>query len=111
LDATALRRENGRRARATERRKTETTPAPQWDTDRFVSEFLSTDPKTRAAVLEKAEKAGLSQRRAETLLQRAIEVRKAHPWKFASNTPVRYATTEQPLIDMPVPAQQRRRRQ
>jgi hypothetical protein len=52
--------------------------------------------------LEAAEKAGLSERRAEELLKRAVETGRAFPWKFASNQPVRYATVAQPLIDMPV---------
>lgn len=108
LDPTALRRESSRRTKAAERQP-DAPPAPVWDTDRFVSEFIAPDPRTRATVLEAAEKAGLSVRRAETLLRRAVEVRKAHAWKFASNQPVRYATVEQPLIDMPVPDGKKKR--
>lgn len=73
-----------------------------WDTDTFVSKLIAAEPRTRAAILEAAEKAGLSERRAETLLKRAEDNRQAYRWQFASNEPVKYATVQQPLLDVPV---------
>jgi hypothetical protein len=60
--------------------------------------------------LEAAEKAGLSERRAETLLKRAHETGQAYRWEFASNKPMKYATVPQPLLDVSPKAKKGRRR-
>ena len=101
LDPADLRPERPRR-KPKEEPKPPAPAEPQWDTERLVRTFITTDPRPRAVILEAAEKAGLSERRAETLLKRAVESGRAFPWQFASNQPVRYATVAQPLIDMPV---------
>jgi hypothetical protein len=109
LDPADLRPDRPRR-----KAKTDAEPAPPpeppWDAERFVARFITPEARPKAAILEAAEKAGLSERRAETLLKRATETGRAFPWKFASNQPVRYATVQQPLIDMPVPATRKKRR-
>jgi hypothetical protein len=101
LDPTDLRPERPRR-KPKEESKLPAPAQPQWDTEKFVGAFITADARPRAVILEVAEKAGLSERRAEALLKRAVEMGRAFPWKFASNQPVRYATVAQPLIDMPV---------
>ena len=100
LDPTDLRPERPRRKPREQKAEVPAPPEPPWDTGRFVREFITAEARNRAVILESAEKAGLSQRRAETLLKRAVETRQAYPWKFASNEPVRYATVQQPLLDV-----------
>jgi len=100
LDPRALRSERPRRQPKEQNSKAPAKSEPTWDTARFISHFLSSEGKTKALVLESAEHAGLSQRRAETLLKRALETGQAHAWKFASNEPVKYATVRQPLVDV-----------
>lgn len=73
---------------------------PPWDAARFVREFVRPEAKTRAAVIEDAIRAGLSERRAERLLLRAEDMGLTHRWKFDSNAPVKYATVSQPLMDV-----------
>ncbi len=103
LDPTALRPDRPRRTRAAQPQTPSAPAAPEWDTSRFVSTFIAKEPRTRAAILEEAEKAGLSERRAEKLLKRASDTRQVHVWKFASNRPVKYSTEPQPLLDVPAP--------
>jgi hypothetical protein len=43
---------------------------------------------------------GLSERRAGLLLTRALDTGSAYAWKFKSNQPVKYATVQQPLLDV-----------
>ncbi len=108
LDPTLL---QGNRSR---RRKAEKEPAkppePPWDAARFVREFITEEARTRAAILEQAEKAGLSERRAEKLLRRAEEMKHAYRWQFASNEPVKYATVQQPLLDVKPEKKAKKRR-
>ena len=108
LDPTLL---QGNRSR---RRKAEKEPAkppePPWDAARFVREFVTEEARTRAAILEQAEKAGLSERRAEKLLRRAEEMKHAYRWQFASNEPVKYATIQQPLLDVKPEKKSKKRR-
>lgn len=101
LDPADLRPERPRR-KPREESQPPAPAEPPWDTGRFVGAFITADARPRAVILEAAEKAGLSERRAEMFLKRAVETGRAFPWKFASNLPVRYATVEQPLIDLPV---------
>ena len=109
LDPADLRPERPRR-KPRDESKPPAPAEPQWDTEKFVGAFISAEAKPKAVILEAAEKAGLSERRAETLLKRVVETGQAFPWQFASNRPVRYATVEQPLIDMPVSAGKKKRR-
>ena len=101
LDPADLRPERQRRKPKDQKSLTPVPPEPPWDTGRFVSAFITAEARTKAVILESAEKSGLSQRRAETLLKRAMDTRQAYPWKFTSNELVRYATTPQPLIEAP----------
>ena len=101
LDPADLRPERPRR-KPKEGSKPPAPAQPQWDTEKFVGAFITADAWPRAVILEAAEKAGLSERRAETFLKRAVDTGRAFSWRFASNQPLRYATVEQPLIDMPV---------
>jgi len=103
LDPMALRPERQRR-RKEPREKKAAAPKEEWDSDKFTEAFVTAEAQTRAAILEAAEKRGLSQRRAETLLRRAVDTGKAYVWKFASNRPVKYATEGQPLIEGATPA-------
>jgi hypothetical protein len=109
LDPADLRPERPRR-KPKEESKPPVPAEPPWDTEKFVGTFIITEARPRAVILEAAEKAGLSERRAETFLKRAVETGRAFPWRFASNQPVRYATIEQPLIDMPVSDGKRKRK-
>ena len=111
LDATRLRPDRPRRNATQKGNEPHTPPEPPWDTGRFVGAFITAEAQTKAVILEGAEKAGLSQRRAETLLRRALETHQVHPWKFASNEPVRYATEPQPLLDVPVKTSKERKRE
>ncbi len=52
-------------------------------------------------IIDQAVQNGLSKARAKSLLRLAEAERKVHRWVKGANQPVRYATTEQPLIEMP----------
>ena len=108
LDPTMLRPERPRRKPKEQASEPASQPQQPWDTDRFVRTFISAQAQTRSAIIESAEKSGLSQRRAETLLKRATETRQAYAWTFASNEPVRYADVPQPLLDVPTKGKRRR---
>jgi hypothetical protein len=94
LDPTFLRSDRRRK----QPRKPEPPPAPEpapWTVPRFAGEFLAPEPRAKRAILESASMAGLSRRRAEGLLDLAIEWGLAHRWTFASNEPHGYATAPQ----------------
>jgi len=96
----ALKPERPGRRRAKDEDEPARPAEPPWDAARFVREFIRPQAKTRAAIIEDAVRSGLSERRAERLLQRAEDMGLAHRWKFDSNAPVKYATVSQPLMDV-----------
>ena len=113
LDPEALKPERPSRRRAKQEDEPAKPAEPPWDSARFVREFIKPEARTRAAIIEDAVRAGLSERRAERLLQRAEDMALAHRWKFDSNAPVKYATVSQPLLDVgpaPKPARKKRKR-
>jgi hypothetical protein len=66
LDPTDLRPERPRRKPRVDSEPSP-PPEPSWDTEMFVSRFITTEARPRAVILEAAEKAGLSERRAQTV--------------------------------------------
>jgi hypothetical protein len=80
-------------------RKSETPPAPEpepWTVERFVAEYLGPEPRAKRAILESAAMGELSRRRADGLLNLAMEAGLVHRWVFASNEPHGFATESQP---------------
>ncbi len=111
LDPAALRPERPRRKVREPKDDQPNQPADiPWDTARFVSRFITEEGRTSAVILEAAEHAGVSGRRAEILLKRAHATGQAYRWQFASNEPVKYATVPQPLLDVGPKAKKGRRR-
>jgi hypothetical protein len=82
LDPTALRpdRPSKKKAAAEEPSK---PPEPVWTPKRFADTFGKPEPRPRAVVLEEAQTAGLSDRKAERLLSAAIGCGYLHDWKEA----------------------------
>lgn len=75
-------------------------PAPAWTPERFVRQFLTATPVSKAAVVTAAETAGLTERRATRLLTVALETGAAHQWTDpADRRKVGFATTPQPLTE------------
>ena len=111
LDPSALKSERGGRRQARESREPAKAAEPIWDATRFVQQFVRQDAQIAAAIIEAAQRAGLSERKAEKLLRRAEDMHLAYRWQFASNEPVKYATVQQPLIDVPVSGKKKSKRQ
>lgn len=111
LDPAALRPERVRRKPSEHADRQEVTPEAPWNSARFVSTFVTSEARTKAAIMEAAEQAGLSERRAESLLKRAVDMRSAYAWKFASNEPLKYSTAQQPLLDIPPKPKKKKRSQ
>lgn len=78
------------------------TPAePAWDAARFATAFITEEPRMKDAILDAASRDGLSKAEAKRLLNVAIDGGLVFPWRRGAAQAVRYATTEQPLTDVP----------
>lgn len=92
LDPTALRSPGSRRPG----RPPKEEPADPWTPGRFVEMFITTTPRSQAAVLAAAESEGLTSRRARKMLTLAEEQGLAHRWRLGSANRADYATVPQP---------------
>lgn len=96
LDPAALRPERPRRRpKADEKAGTEHEPIVEWDSRRFVSEFIGATPAAMFVIVQAAMKAGLSERKATKLLKQAEAEGTIYRWRFGANQPVQFATTPQ----------------
>lgn len=92
LDPTALRSPGSRRAG----RPPKEEPVDPWTPARFVEMFITTTPRSQAAILAAAESEGLTSRRARKMLTLAEEQGLAHRWRLGSANRADYATVPQP---------------
>lgn len=92
LDPTALRSPGSRRAG----RPPKEEPADPWTPARFVELFITTAPRSQAAILAAAEGEGLTSRRAKKMLTLAEERGLVHRWRQGSANRADYATVPQP---------------
>ncbi len=95
LDPSRLRSDRPRKTRS----KQDATPAPEpepWTVERFVAQFVASRPRAKQAVMESASMEGLSRRKANGLLNLAVEAGLVHRWTFAANQPHAFATEPQP---------------
>jgi hypothetical protein len=96
LDPTALRREPARRRP----QKEPEPPVKAWTVASFTADFVTAEPRPRASIIEAAKGAGLSEKRAESLLQAADGDGLAHRWTYGPRNPVRFATVLQPALGL-----------
>ncbi len=87
LDPEALRQERPRK------RKDETPQEPPWTAERFAAEFLGPRPQTRASILLRATQAGLSERKATTLLRGAEAIGMAFRLPGSARDQAAYSST------------------
>jgi len=97
LDPLDLRRPQPRRSKApavpTE------PPAPAWTVERFAAEILTDAPQTRAAVLDAATEAGVSNvHQATRLLELAEAAGKAFRWRIPKDKRTYFAAQRQPTL-------------
>ena len=102
LDPTMLRQEGRRKRRDEPATPAEAVPAkPEWTTESFVAACVGPDPRTEAHVLMLADTHKLSERKAKRFLQVALDGGLVHRWVPRSRKdPHRFATVEQPVIEM-----------
>jgi AAA domain/DnaB-like helicase N terminal domain len=93
LDPTKLRLPRSRRSRRAGATEPEKPPDPTWNAKRFADAFGKTHPQNREVVLESARQAGLSERKATTLLKGAIGCGYLYEWRENDNSMV---ATEKP---------------
>ena len=103
LDATALRPDRPRRAKKDKGGDggegcTKPAPKPEMDVDTFVTLCVSTEGKSKDAVLFEALSHGTTKTRARSLLRLAEEAGKIHRWTYGANQPVKFATAPQPIV-------------
>lgn len=104
LDPANLKRATPRRERAAKRMELPATPRPDpWTPERFVERFISERPRLRDEILlEAASEPNLSQANAKGLLRIAEQRKRVFRWVDGPHAPTRFATVEQPLIDVGV---------
>jgi hypothetical protein len=94
LDPADLRPERPRR------RKEPKSVAPAqaaWTGERFAAEFVGRDPQCKAAIIDAAVEAGLSERKAEGLLRRAELRGLVHRWPAGDKRTSAYADVPPPI--------------
>jgi hypothetical protein len=101
LDPALLRPDKPRRAKKTEAESgTDWQPPEQpWTAERFAAAYLSAEPALKDAIIDAACEAGLSERRATSLLRRAAARGLAQEWRQGRT--VSYATVAQPVESAP----------
>ncbi|QDT05334.1 Regulatory protein RepA [Rubripirellula lacrimiformis] len=92
LDPTNLRNESRRRKTKPDK----PADVPEWTAQRFVEAFVGVEPKPTVVITTEAKEAGLSERRASSLLKQAEATGLAHRWRFAPNQRHQFATQPQP---------------
>lgn len=104
LDPTNLKRATPRRDRTAKRIEQPAMPKPDpWTPERFVTRFISERPRLRDEILlDAASEPSLSQATAKGLLRIAEERKRIFRWSDGPHAPTRFATVEQPLIDVGV---------
>ena len=81
LDPTALRKPASRRRKPEDENPFKNPPEPPWTAKRFAETFGKPEAQARGVLLEKAQLAGLSDRKAKDLLTRAVECGELFAWK------------------------------
>ncbi|HEY2415956.1 MAG TPA: AAA family ATPase [Pirellulaceae bacterium] len=94
LDPAALRPDKPRRKKVPDH---DAEPKEQpWTAERFVAEFCTDKPANKLAIVDAACTAGLSDRKAESLLKRAAARGIIHEWPTGDRRKVAYATAKPP---------------
>jgi len=91
LDPSLLRREGGKGGA----KKEKAEEAAHWTAQAFVETFCNSEPRSKARILEDAEQAGLSSRRAGRLIEMAEEENRIHRWSLGEHGLLGFATKEQ----------------
>jgi hypothetical protein len=74
-------------------------PKPAWDVDRFVSSFVTSEPKPRVAIIAAAVEAGVpNNNQAANLLATAEALGKIHRWKQGKDKRAFFANRPQPTL-------------
>ena len=90
----------GRRSRNTDKPEPLPKEKPKpWDVDRFVEALVEEKPKLKDLIVEEAQAAGLSLRRANVLLNIAISQQKVFKHSFVGNLRTYFATKPQELFN------------
>ena len=96
LDPAALKPDRPRRPRPP---KEPAEPVKAWTVEGFVADFVRPDPAPRAAILEAARTAGLSENRAKNLLLAAEAGGRVFRWTFGRSRQVQFSTIQQPALE------------
>ena len=98
LDPALLRPERPRRRPKNEYgdKATKTPTEPEWTAERFSESFVSEQPVAKAILVNQANEAGMSLRKAGLLIEQAEAEGLIHRWRFGANQPVKFATQPQP---------------
>lgn len=97
LDPTELQRPSARRRKAAEAKSAEPAAPirPEWET---IAELLTDAPQPGAAIVAMAVQGGMSQRRAEKMLQHAEGLGLAHRWRVPKDRRTFFASQPQPEL-------------
>ena len=94
LDPAALRLDWPKR-RKKEKKEAAKPAEAEWTPERFVESFIMAEPRVQATIFDQAKQAGISNRKARSLLKWAEDRGIVHRWKYAPQRPVQFATTPQ----------------
>lgn len=70
-----------------------------WTVETFVGRFINQTGKTKDEILIEADAAGLSGKKAETLLGAAVAKGQAHKWTFGRAVKEKFATIAAPTLE------------
>ncbi len=103
LDPTALRKPASRRRKPEDKNPFKNPPEPPWTAKRFAETFGKPEPQARGVLLENAQLAGLSDRKAKDLLTRAVECGNLFAWKERGAASRTLIATVKPPDPVPEP--------
>lgn len=90
--------------------KAETEAPEKWTAERFAKTFGKPEPQTKAALIEAATAADLSERAASSLIKRAASIGKLHKWPTDDKREFAYATVPAPVVELPKAVKSQRKR-
>ena len=98
LDPSQL-KQPGSKRKAAASTEPEAEPEPQWDYDRFVGKFITSEPQPQNNIVILASEEGISERQAAKWLQLAVIRRGAFEWTYPGDKKRYLCTREQSVIE------------